>query len=52
MMSMGLHCRLVGRPGRIGALVRFVDDIAAHDRVWVARRIDIAEPCIRHHPAA
>lgn len=51
MMSMGLRCRLVGRPGRIGVLVRFVDDIA-DERVWAARHIDIAEPCIRHHPAA
>jgi peptidoglycan/xylan/chitin deacetylase (PgdA/CDA1 family) len=52
MMSVGLHCRLVGRPGRIGALVRFLDHIAAHDHVWVARRIDIAEHWIRHHPPA
>ena len=42
MMSIGLHCRLVGRPGRFAALVRFLDHIARHDRVWVARRIDIA----------
>jgi putative urate catabolism protein len=52
MMSVGLHCRLVGRPGRIGALVRFLDHIAAHDRVWIARRIDIAEHWMRTHPPA
>ena len=42
MMSIGMHCRLLGRPGRITALQRFLDHIAAHDHVWVARRIDIA----------
>lgn len=42
MMSIGLHCRLIGRPGRIAALKRFLDYVLAHDRVWVARRIDIA----------
>ena len=42
MMSVGLHCRLVGRPGRAAALARFLDHVLAHDRVWVARRIDIA----------
>ncbi|KQO41556.1 allantoinase [Methylobacterium sp. Leaf85] len=51
MMSVGLHCRLVGRPGRIGALARFLDHIAAHEDVWVARRIDIARHWIDHHPA-
>jgi putative urate catabolism protein len=42
MMSIGLHCRLAGRPGRTAALERFLDYIASHDRVWVARRLDIA----------
>ncbi len=42
MMSVGLHCRLVGRPGRALALKKFLDHILAHDRVWVTRRIDIA----------
>lgn len=42
MMTVGLHCRLAGRPGRAAGLVRFLDHIARHDRVWVARRIDIA----------
>ncbi|MBS7545272.1 allantoinase PuuE [Ancylobacter oerskovii] len=51
MMSVGLHCRLVGRPGRIVALERFLDHIARHDRVWVARRIDIARHWHAEHPA-
>src|SRR5919108_536786 len=42
MMSVGLHCRLVGRPGRCAALDRFVDYVLKHDQVWLARRIDIA----------
>ncbi|WP_139247877.1 allantoinase PuuE [Hyphomicrobium sp. CS1GBMeth3] len=42
MMSIGLHCRIVGRPGRIAGLKRFLDYVLAHDRIWVARRIDIA----------
>lgn len=42
MMSIGLHSRLIGRPGRTAALVRFLDHVASHDHVWVARRIDIA----------
>ncbi|HEX4768668.1 MAG TPA: allantoinase PuuE [Lichenihabitans sp.] len=50
MMSVGLHCRLVGRPGRAAALARFLDYIAGHDKVWVARRLDIARHWIRHHP--
>jgi putative urate catabolism protein len=42
MMSVGLHCRLAGRPGRAAAVARFLDHVAAHDRVWVARRVDVA----------
>jgi putative urate catabolism protein len=42
MMSVGLHCRLVGRPGRAAGLVRFLDHVAGFDKVWVARRVDIA----------
>ncbi len=42
MMSVGLHCRIIGRPGRIGALARFLDHVTRHDGVWIARRIDIA----------
>jgi putative urate catabolism protein len=51
MMSVGLHCRLVGRPGRMAALARFLDHVAAHDRVWLARRVDIARHWIARHPA-
>ena len=50
MMSIGLHCRLVGRPGRAAALGRFLDYVAGHDKVWVARRVDIARHWIHHHP--
>ncbi len=42
MMSIGMHCRLLGRPGRMIALQRFLDHIQSHDHVWVAKRIDIA----------
>jgi len=52
MLSVGLHCRLVGRPGRAAALARFLDYVERHDRVWVARRIDIARHWIDVHPAA
>ncbi len=50
MMSIGMHCRLLGRPGRIGALQRFLDHIEKHDRVWVCRRIDIARHWKQVHP--
>jgi putative urate catabolism protein len=50
MMSVGLHCRLVGRPGRVAALARFLDYAQSHDRVWVASRIDIARHWIATHP--
>ena len=42
MMSVGLHCRLVGRPGRAVGLAKFIDYVLSHDKVWIARRIDIA----------
>ena len=42
MMSVGLHCRLVGRPGRAAALARFLDYVGRHEKVWVASRLDIA----------
>jgi putative urate catabolism protein len=51
MLNIGLHCRLVGRPGRVAALERFVDYVLSHDQVWVTRRIDIAEHWRRTHPA-
>ncbi len=50
MMSVGLHCRLIGRPGRIKALKRFLDYLAQHDKVWLCRRIDIARHWYEHHP--
>ncbi|MDR6431705.1 allantoinase PuuE [Brucella pseudogrignonensis] len=49
MMSIGLHCRLVGRPGRVAALERFLDYVQSHDRVWVAKRVDIARHWHEHH---
>jgi allantoinase len=51
MMSVGLHCRLAGRPGRTAALERFLDYVLGHQRVWLARRIDIARHWIAVHPA-
>ena len=50
IMSIGMHCRLLGRPGRFRALQRFLDYIEQHDRVWVARRIDIARHWKSVHP--
>jgi peptidoglycan/xylan/chitin deacetylase (PgdA/CDA1 family) len=50
MMSIGMHCRLLGRPGRITALQHFLDHIARHDRVWVCRRVDIARHWKATHP--
>ena len=50
MLSIGLHCRLIGRPGRLAALERFLDHVQAHDRVWICRRIDIARHWHAHHP--
>lgn len=50
MMSIGMHCRLLGKPGRIGALQRFLDHIARHDRVWICRRIDLARHWKATHP--
>ena len=52
MMSIGLHCRLVGRPGRIAALARFLDHVQRHDRVWLCRRVDIARHWRAIHPPA
>lgn len=50
MLSIGLHCRLAGRPGRLAALKRFIEYTKTHERVWYARRIDIAEHWARTHP--
>jgi putative urate catabolism protein len=52
MMSVGLHCRLVGRPGRAAALARFIDYAASKDRVWLPRRIEIAWHWHAHHKPA
>jgi putative urate catabolism protein len=50
MLSIGLHCRLVGRPGRAKALAKFLDYVLKHDRVWVATRLDIARHWKKTHP--
>jgi putative urate catabolism protein len=50
MMSVGLHCRLVGRPGRFRALQRFLDYVQSQEQVWICRRIDIARHWIDRHP--
>ena len=52
MLSVGLHCRLVGRPGRAAALARFLDYVQSHEQVWITRRIDIAEHWHATHPYA
>ena len=51
MMSIGLHCRLAGRPGRMMGVLKFFDHIAKHDKVWVATRADIARHWHKTHPA-
>jgi putative urate catabolism protein len=51
MMSIGLHCRLTGRPARAEALGRFMDHVLKHDRVWVCRRVEIARHWMAQHPA-
>ncbi|WP_026097011.1 allantoinase PuuE [Ideonella sp. B508-1] len=50
MLSIGMHCRLLGRPGRFKALQRFLDHVQSHSRVWVTRRIDIAQHWRATHP--
>jgi putative urate catabolism protein len=50
MLSVGLHCRIAGRPARTAALARFLDYVKLHDKVWVCRRIDIARHWREHHP--
>ncbi len=51
MMSVGMHCRLLGRPGRATAIARFLDYLAGHEKVWIARRLDIARHWHERHPA-
>ena len=50
MMSVGLHCRIAGRPGRFAALQRFLDHVMKHERVWICRRVDIARHWHQNHP--
>ena len=50
MMSIGMHARLLGKPGRFGALQKFLDYVQSHDRVWICRRIDIANHWHQTHP--
>lgn len=50
MMTVGLHCRVVARPGRIQGLIRFLKYIKAKERVWVARRVDVAKHWLKTHP--
>jgi len=50
MMSVGLHCRLVGRPGRFSALEKFISYAKKKKKVWITRRIDIARHWLKHHP--
>ena len=50
MMSVGLHCRLVGRPGRLRGLKRFLEYVKTFEDVWCCRRIDIARHWREHHP--
>jgi len=50
MLSIGMHCRLLGRPGRFLALQRFLDHVQRHDNVWICRRIDIARHWAGRHP--
>lgn len=49
MLSIGLHCRIIGRPARFAALARFLDYASQHEGVWFARRIDIARHWHQHH---
>ena len=50
MLSIGMHCRLLGRPARMKALQRFLDHVQSHDKVWICRRVDIARHWTTTHP--
>ena len=50
MMSVGLHCRLIGRPGRMQSLIKFIDYVLKFDHVWICKRIDIAKHWIKNYP--
>lgn len=52
MLSIGLHCRIIGRPARLASLAKFIDYITKHDHVWITRRIDIARHWLATHPRA
>ena len=49
MMSVGLHCRIVGKPGRLKSLERFLDYVLEHKDVWICKRIDIAKHWIKNY---
>jgi allantoinase len=49
MMSVGLHCRLIGRPGRFQALKKFIDYVLNFDDVWICKRVDIAKHWIKNY---
>ena len=51
MMSVGLHCRLIGRPGRIQSLKKFLDYVLKFKDVWICKRIDIAKHWIKNYPS-
>jgi peptidoglycan/xylan/chitin deacetylase (PgdA/CDA1 family) len=51
MLSIGLHCRIVGRPGRFRALLQFLDHVQKHEKVWICRRADVAAHWIKLFPA-
>jgi hypothetical protein len=50
MMSVGMHVRLVGRPGRLAGLVRFLEYVRRYDDVWICRKVDVARHWREHHP--
>jgi len=52
MMTVSLHNRIIGRPGRIGALARLLDHVQRHEGVWICNRTSIARHWISQHPAA
>ena len=52
MMTIGLHARIIGRPGRIAALERFLDYLDRREGVWVCQRADIAKHWMERHPAS
>ncbi|MCY1355699.1 putative urate catabolism protein [compost metagenome] len=50
MLSIGMHCRLLGRPARLASLARFIEYVKSHEKVWIARRVDIARHWHENHP--